>query len=89
MYKRQILNNLEYPDSDEAGFASRLSSYLNSKVQVDNLMEKGDNNVDDGEIKKLGYDKTEAGLVKSAQQQMISYWKQVYSLESLEASRCV
>ena len=83
---QDILNNLEYPDSDEAGFASRLSSYLNSKVQVDNLMEKGDNNVDDGEIKKLGYDKTEAGLVKSAQEQMISYWKQVYSLESLEAS---
>ena len=43
--------------------------------------------MDDGEIKKLGYDKTEAGLVKSAQGQMISYWKQVYSLDSLNASK--
>lgn len=84
---QDILNNLDYPDPDEAGFASRLSSYLSSKVQADNLMEKGDDNVDDGEIKKLGYDKTEAGLVKSAQGQMISYWKQVYSLDSLNASK--
>ncbi len=84
---QDILNNLDYPDPDEAGFASRLSSYLSSKVQADNLMEKGDDNVDDGEIKKLGYDKTEAGLVKSAQEQMISYWKQVYSLDSLNASK--
>ena len=84
---QDILNNLDYQDPDEAGFASRLSSYLSSKVQADNLMEKGDDNVDDGEIKKLGYDKTEAGLVKSAQEQMISYWKQVYSLDSLNASK--
>lgn len=84
---QDILNNLDYPDPDEAGFASRLSSYLSSKVQADSLMEKGDDNVDDGEIKKLGYDQTEAGLVKSAQEQMISYWKQVYSLDSLKASK--
>ena len=55
---QDILNNLDYPDPDEAGFASRLSSYLSSKVQADSLMEKGDDNVDDGEIKKLGYDQT-------------------------------
>ena len=84
---QDILNNLDYPDPDEAGFASRLSSYLSNKVQADSLMEKGDDNVDDGEIKKLGYDQTEAGLVKSAQEQMISYWKQVYSLDSLKASK--
>ena len=42
---QDILNNLDYPDPDEAGFASRLSSYLSSKVQADNLMEKGDASV--------------------------------------------
>ena len=50
-------------------------------------MEQGDDNVEDGDVKKLEYDKTEAGLVKEAQELMISYWSQTYSLESLEQNK--
>ena len=42
---------------------------------------------EDGDVKKLEYDKTEAGLVKEAQELMISYWSQTYSLESLEQNK--
>ena len=76
--------NLEYPDSSDENYASSLYSYLNGKSNADSLREEGDDNVEDGDIKKLGYDQTEAGLVKEAQEYMISYWSQTYSLESLQ-----
>lgn len=82
-----IYGSLEYPDSSDSDYASRLSSYLSSQIQADNLREQGDDNVEDGDIKKLEYDKTEAGLVKEAQELMISYWSQTYSLESLEQKK--
>lgn len=82
-----IYGSLEYPDSTSTDYASRLSSYLSSQIQADNLREQGDDNVEDGDIKKLGYDQTEAGLVKQAQELMISYWSQSYSLETLEQNK--
>ena len=78
-----IYGSLEYPDSSDSDYASRLSSYLSSQIQADNLREQGE----DGDVKKLEYDKTEAGLVKEAQELMISYWSQTYSLESLEQNK--
>ena len=57
-----IYGSLEYPDSSDSDYASRLSSYLSSQIQADNLREQGDDNVEDGDVKKLEYDKTEAGL---------------------------
>ena len=73
-----IYGSLEYPDSSDSDYASRLSSYLSSQIQADNLREQGDDNVEDGDVKKLEYDKTEAGLVN---------WSQTYSLESLEQNK--
>lgn len=82
-----VYGAMDYPDSSDSDFASRLSSYLNSQIQVDKLREQGDDNVDDGDTKKLGYDQTEAGLVKQAQSSMIDYWSQTYALKRLEESR--
>ena len=82
-----IYSNIEYPDSDDTGYAGRLSSALNSELQADQLMKRGDDNVSDSEVIKLGYDQTEMNLVKSAQTKMISYWTQRYNLEKLESSR--
>ncbi len=81
---QDILNSLDYPDADSSNYASGLSSYLSGQIQADNLTEQGDDNVDDGYTKKLGYDKEEAQLVKEAQGLMISYWSQAKTLESLE-----
>ncbi len=47
-------------------------------------MEQGDKNTDNAKTMRLTYDQTEANLVKQAQEQMISYYSQLYSLESLE-----
>ena len=82
-----VYGAMDYPDSSDSDFASRLSSYLNSQIQVDKLREQGDDNVDDGEIKKLGYDQTEATLVKQAQTSMINYWTQAYNLENLNEGK--
>lgn len=82
-----IYGNLNSPDSDDENYASSLSSYLSGQIQADNLREQGDDNVDDGDIKKLGYDQTEMSLVKQAQELMISYWSQRHSLESLQKTK--
>lgn len=80
----EVAGRQEYPDSSDDNYGSSLSSYLNGQSQVDSLREQGDDNVDDGDIKKLGYDQIEAGLVKQAEELLVSYWSQTYSLESLK-----
>ena len=82
-----IYSNIEYPDSDDSGYAGRLSAALSSELQADKLMEQGDNNVSDSEVIKLGYDQTEMELVKSAQTLMINYWTQLYNLEKIKSSK--
>lgn len=82
-----VQGSMDYPDSSDSNYAGSLSSFLNSQIQVDKLREQGDDNVDDGDTKKLGYDKTEATLVKQAQTSMIQYWTQAYTLENLNESR--
>lgn len=79
-----IYSNIEYPDSDDSNYGSRMASALNSELQADQLMERGDESTDDSETLKLGYDQTQASLVKQAQGLMITYWNQYYSLEALE-----
>lgn len=78
-----IYDNITYPDSDDSNYGSQMAAALNNKIQADQLLEKGDKTTDDSETLKIGYDQTEASLVKQAQQQMISYWSQLYSLETL------
>lgn len=78
-----VLENIQYPEDDSSNYASQLSSALNSQQQAEKMVEQGDNNVDDGDIKKLGYQQQEAQLVEQAQGLMINYWTQIYSLESL------
>ncbi len=83
----EIYDNIEYPDSDSSNYGSQMAAALNSKLQADQLMEQGDKSTDDSETLKLTYDQTEASLVKQAQQQMISYWNQYYTLDSLRTKK--
>jgi len=83
----EIYSNISYPDTDDSNYGSLMSAALNSELQADQLMEQGDETTDDSETLKLGYDQTEASLVKQAQQQMISYWSQYYTLDSLRAGK--
>ncbi len=78
-----IYSNIEYPDSDDSNYGSRMSSALNNELSAEQMMERGDESTEDSETIKLGYDQTEANLVKQAQTQMISYWSSYYNLDTL------
>lgn len=80
----EVADRISYPEDDSANYAGQISQALNSEISVDNLTEQGDNNVDDGEIKRLGYEQAEKSLVQQAQKLMISYYSQKASLDSLE-----
>lgn len=78
-----IYANIEYPDSDDSSYGSKMSAALNNEISAKQMMERGDESTDDSETLKLGYDQTEANLVKQAQTQMINYWSSYYNLDSL------
>lgn len=78
----EIYDNISYPDSDDSNYGSQMAAALQNEQQAEALMKQGDESTDDSETKKLGYDKTEATLVKQAQGLMITYWNQYYSLDS-------
>lgn len=80
----EIYSSIEYPDSDDANYGSRLASAKSSELSADQMMERGDENVADADTVLWGYQKTEKSLVQSAQNQMISYWSNIISLESLK-----
>lgn len=78
----EIYDSIEYPDSDEENYGSRLAAAHSSERSADQMMEQGDKNVADSDTVLWGYMKTEKGLVQSAQLQMISYWNAVVSLQT-------
>lgn len=78
-----IYSNIQYPDPDDSEYGSRMAAALRSQIQAEQLMEQGDENTEDSETKKLGYDQTEHNLVLQAQELMIDYWNQYYNLDSL------
>ena len=52
----EVSERISYPDDDSANYANQIASALNSEISVTNLTEQGDSNVDDGEIRRLGYE---------------------------------
>ena len=80
----EITERINYPEDDSANYANQISSALSSEISADNLKEQGDSNVDDGEIKRLGYEQEEKSLVQQAQKLMISYYSGKASLDTLE-----
>ena len=78
----EIYAGIEYPDSDDANYGTRLAAAQSSELQAEQMIDRGDENVTDGDVVKWGYDKTEKSLVQSAQILMITYWKSQASLDS-------
>ena len=54
---------------------------LSAESSARNLEEQADNNVDDSEILKMGYDQIEATLVSGAQANMVAYHQKALELE--------
>lgn len=82
----EVTQRISYPDDVSDGYASQIASALNGEISAENLIEQGDKNVDDGEIKRLGYEQTEKSLVQQAQKLMISYYSGKEALKTLESS---
>lgn len=82
----EVTERTSYPEDDSENYASQITSALNSQISADNLIEQGDNNVDDSDTKKLRYEMAEDQIVEQAQELMISYWTQTQNLESLKES---
>ena len=78
----EIYAGIEYPDSDDPNYGTRLAAAQSSELQAEQMIDRGDENVTDGDVVKWGYDKTEKSLVQSAQILMITYWKSQASLDS-------
>lgn len=83
----EIYAGIEYPDSDDANYGTRLAAAQSSEIQADQMMERGDENVSDGDVVKWGYDKTEKSLIQSAQNMMISYWSSQADLENNKTAK--
>lgn len=83
----EIYGRSDVSDPDSSDYANSLYSYLNNRKTAENLRKQGDNNVDDGQVRQLQYARTEYGLVKQAQQLMISYWSQTYNIEALKVNK--
>lgn len=82
----EMLERISYPSDDDANYAGQISSALSGQIQADNLTEQGDDNVDDGDIVKWGYEMAEDQIVEQAQGLMITYWNQLLNIESLSES---
>ena len=81
-----ISERMEYPDEDSPNYAGGVSSYLNSQISYERLMEQGDKNTNDAVTIRLGHERTEANLSKQAQDLMITWWSQYYQLDTLRAN---
>ena len=42
-----IYSSIQYPDSDDANYGSQMAAVLNSRLQADQLMERGDESTED------------------------------------------
>lgn len=78
----ELLNDIVYPDEDDANYASGMTAALTSEVQANNLLEQADNNLEDAEIRRLTYEMAEKSLAQTAQNNMISYHTGLLTIET-------
>ncbi len=77
----EIESNLDYPDSDDSGYATTMMTIVSQESQIDTLREYADDALDDITIQYLAFQSAEASLVSVAQSQMISYYQNQLGLE--------
>lgn len=84
---QNMYNSIQYPDgSDETAYAMAYANAVQLEAQAKSLEQLADDNVDDGEIKKIQYDQVEATLVSAAQTSMNSYQQLLLNKGTMEAN---
>lgn len=83
----EIYNGIEYPSDDTLPtYAIQYSAAVTAEQTAKSLDSQADNNVEDGEIRKLQYDQIEASLASSAQNSMNSLMQLIESRKTMEAN---
>lgn len=84
---QELYGSIQYPDgSDEMTYAIAYANALQLENAAKSMEQKADENVDDGQIRKIQYDQVEDTLVTSAQTLMNSYHQLLQSKKTLEAN---
>lgn len=85
-----LYNSVVYPEDDsELSYAMSYATATSIDNQAKSLERMADDNVDDGEIRKLQYDQVEATIASGAQNSMNSYQQLLESRKTLEANRAL
>lgn len=71
-------------NEDQPGYAGTAVGAISARLQAEQNQELADSQNEDGQVKKLEYDRQEAVLVKDAQTKMISYWQKAKARPALE-----
>ncbi len=83
----EIQSNIQYPDSDDVMYGTMVNSALMAEIQVKNMEKQADDNLEDSEIIYLNYKSAEKTLVTVAQGNMITYHKDLLSLQQAELAK--
>lgn len=83
----EIQSNIQYPDSDDMMYGTMVNSALMAEIQARNMEKQADDNLEDSEIIYLNYKSAEKTLVTVAQGNMITYHKDLLSLQQAELSK--
>ena len=85
---QNLYDMIQYPTSgdDETTYAMAYASAAQLEAQAKSLEQMADDNIDDGEIRKIQYDQAEATLVSAAQTSMNSHQQLLLNRGTLEAN---
>lgn len=77
----ELFGQVNYPDEDAANYSVLYANARNAEIMAAQYKQKALQNMDDGTIRKHGYDQAEATVVSTAQASMISYKQSLLQLE--------
>ncbi len=83
------LRSLDYPDVDDANYAAMMSQIINSEMSAKQYEQTADDAMEDSYTKYMTNCKTEAGLVASAQTEMINYYLNQLNLQIAERNKAM
>lgn len=83
----ELLNDISYPDADDANYAAGMAAALSSETQAKNMQSAADTNLEDAETKNLTYEMAEQSLVQTAQNNMIAYHTGLLDIRKCELTR--
>ena len=83
----EIRDDLYYPDVDDPGYASLMVAAATAEISARQLEQQADNTLEDAEILKLNHEMAKKVLVQTAQNNMISWYSQLLSIQNAEKAK--